>query len=158
MPARRWITIDGNEAAASVAYRLSEVIAIYPITPASPMGELSDEWAANKMGNAWGGIPQVTEMQSEGGAAAAVPELAAELGFPVVVKPRRLSASRGVIRADDAAAAAAAAARVASIAAEADEDAGDGLIIEEYVPGAEIAIEGLLADGELTVLAVIDKR
>ncbi|MFU8858472.1 MAG: pyruvate:ferredoxin (flavodoxin) oxidoreductase [Deferrisomatales bacterium] len=72
MSARRMITVDGNEAAASVAHRLSEVIAIYPITPSSPMGEFSDEWSAAGAKNAWGTIPQVTEMQSEGGAAGAV--------------------------------------------------------------------------------------
>ncbi len=65
-------TIDGNEAAAWVAYRASEVIAIYPITPASPMGELSDAWSAAGVPNAWGAVPQVIEMQSEGGAAGAV--------------------------------------------------------------------------------------
>jgi pyruvate-ferredoxin/flavodoxin oxidoreductase len=72
MSARRMITVDGNEAAASVAHRLSEVIAIYPITPSSPMGELSDEWSAAGQKNVWGTVPQVTEMQSEGGAAGAV--------------------------------------------------------------------------------------
>lgn len=69
---RKKITIDGNEAAAYVAYRLSEVIAIYPITPSSPMGELSDAWASNKQKNIWGTVPNVVEMQSEGGAAGAV--------------------------------------------------------------------------------------
>jgi pyruvate-ferredoxin/flavodoxin oxidoreductase len=64
--------MDGNEAAARVAYRLSEVIAIYPITPSSPMGELSDEWAVQKRPNLWGVVPDVVEMQSEGGAAGAV--------------------------------------------------------------------------------------
>ena len=63
------ITVDGNEAAASVAYRLSEVIAIYPITPASPMGELSDEWSGTGTPNIWSTVPNVVEMQSEGGAA-----------------------------------------------------------------------------------------
>lgn len=72
MAERVMITVDGNEAAASVAYRLNEVIAIYPITPSSPMGELSDEWAAKGKPNIWGTVPQVTEMQSEGGAAGAV--------------------------------------------------------------------------------------
>ena len=62
-------TIDGNEAAASVAYRLNEVAAIYPITPSSAMGELADEWAAKGMVNIWGKVPSVVEMQSEGGAA-----------------------------------------------------------------------------------------
>ena len=64
--------IDGNEAAASVAYRASEVIAIYPITPSSPMGELSDEWASQGKPNLWGNVPDVVEMQSEGGAAGAI--------------------------------------------------------------------------------------
>ncbi|MBX3461994.1 MAG: pyruvate:ferredoxin (flavodoxin) oxidoreductase [Planctomycetes bacterium] len=65
-------TIDGNEAAASVAYRLSEVAAIYPITPSSTMGELADEWAAQGRPNVFGTVPTVVEMQSEGGAAGAV--------------------------------------------------------------------------------------
>ncbi len=65
-------TIDGNEGAAWVAYRASEVIAIYPITPATPMGELADAWSAHGVPNAWGAVPQVIEMQSEGGAAGAV--------------------------------------------------------------------------------------
>ncbi len=63
---------DGNEAAASVAYRLNEVAAIYPITPSSPMGELADEWAAQGRRNVWGTVPRIVEMQSEGGAAGAV--------------------------------------------------------------------------------------
>ena len=63
---------DGNEGAAWVAYRASEVIAIYPITPATPMGELADAWSSQGVPNAWGAVPQVVEMQSEGGAAGAV--------------------------------------------------------------------------------------
>lgn len=70
--ARQRITIDGNEAAAYVAFNCSEVVAIYPITPSSGMGEMSDEWAAKGQKNIWGTIPSVTEMQSEGGAAGAV--------------------------------------------------------------------------------------
>ena len=65
-------TLDANEAVADVAYRLSEVIAIYPITPASPMGEHADGWSADLRPNLWGAIPTVIEMQSEGGAAGAV--------------------------------------------------------------------------------------
>jgi pyruvate-ferredoxin/flavodoxin oxidoreductase len=61
--------LDGNEAAASVAYRLNEVIAIYPITPASPMGEWADQWKEEGRKNIWGTVPTVIEMQSEGGAA-----------------------------------------------------------------------------------------
>jgi pyruvate-ferredoxin/flavodoxin oxidoreductase len=66
------MTVDGNEAAASVAYRVSEAIAIYPITPSSPMAELCDEWSSRGKPNLWGVIPQLAEMQSEGGAAGAV--------------------------------------------------------------------------------------
>ena len=66
------IMIDGNEATASVSHRLSEVIAIYPITPSSGMGEFADEWSAKGKPNLWGTIPLVIEMQSEGGAAGAV--------------------------------------------------------------------------------------
>lgn len=66
------VTIDGNEAAAYVAHKLSEVIAIYPITPSSAMGEWSDEWSAAGKKNLWGTVPHVIEMQSEGGAAGAV--------------------------------------------------------------------------------------
>ena len=62
MAERRKITIDGNEATASVAYRISEVIAIYPITPSSNMGEWSDEWAAKGLKNVWGVVPEVTEI------------------------------------------------------------------------------------------------
>ena len=68
----RWITLDGNEAAARIAYQLSEVIAIYPITPSSQMGESADEWAAEARPNLWGAVPSVVEMQSEGGAAGAL--------------------------------------------------------------------------------------
>jgi pyruvate-ferredoxin/flavodoxin oxidoreductase len=66
------ITVDGNSACATIAHKLSEVIAIYPITPSSPMGELADNWSANARPNLWGAVPQVIEMQSEGGAAGAV--------------------------------------------------------------------------------------
>ena len=65
-------TIDGNEAAAYVAYRINEVCAIYPITPSSTMAELADEWASKGTKNIWGNIPDVIEMQSEGGAAGTV--------------------------------------------------------------------------------------
>lgn len=69
---RTKVTIDGNEATAYVAHKVSEVIAIYPITPSSPMGEFADEWSAAKRPNIWGTIPLVVEMQAEGGAAGAV--------------------------------------------------------------------------------------
>lgn len=69
---RKMSIVDGNEATASVAFRLNEVIAIYPITPSSPMGEWSDQWNSEKKKNIWGAIPDVIEMQSEGGAAGAL--------------------------------------------------------------------------------------
>ncbi len=65
-------TIDGNEACALIAHKLNEVIAIYPITPSSPMGEWADQWSNQGKTNIWGNVPQVVEMQSEGGAAGAV--------------------------------------------------------------------------------------
>jgi pyruvate-ferredoxin/flavodoxin oxidoreductase len=65
----RRVALDGNEAVVSVAYRLSEVIAIYPITPASPMAESADAWAADRRPNLWGTVPEVVQMQSEAGAA-----------------------------------------------------------------------------------------
>ncbi|MBP7963228.1 MAG: pyruvate:ferredoxin (flavodoxin) oxidoreductase [Caldilineaceae bacterium] len=69
---RPMITIDGNEAAAYVAYKTNEVVAIYPITPSSPMGEWADQWSASTEPNIWGTVPLVQEMQAEGGAAGAV--------------------------------------------------------------------------------------
>ena len=72
MTTRPKVTIDGNEAAAYVAYHAREVIAIYPITPSSPMGEWADQWAAEKIPNVWGNVPRVIEMQSEGGGAGAL--------------------------------------------------------------------------------------
>ena len=72
MEKRRFVTIDGNEATAYVAHLCNEVLAIYPITPSSPMGEMPDAWAAAGRKNIFGAVPQITEMQSEAGAAGAV--------------------------------------------------------------------------------------
>ena len=72
MTKRKMVTIDGNTAVAYVAHKLNEVIAIYPITPASPVGQLADKYSANGETNIWGTVPQVIEMQAEGGAAGAV--------------------------------------------------------------------------------------
>ena len=69
-PTTAWL--DGNEAVARVAYRLSEVVALFPITPATPMGEWADRWASEGRPNLWGQAPQVVEMQSEAGAAGVV--------------------------------------------------------------------------------------
>ena len=68
----RMVTIDGNEAAAYIAHMTNEVIAIYPITPASPMGEYADAWSSQGIKNLWGTVPEIVEMQSEGGAAGAI--------------------------------------------------------------------------------------
>ena len=68
----RMVTIDGNEAAAYIAHLTNEVIAIYPITPASPMGEHADAWSSQGIKNLWGSVPEIVEMQSEGGAAGAI--------------------------------------------------------------------------------------
>src|ERR1051325_5258749 len=78
MSTREFKTIDGNEAVARVAYALNEVIAIYPITPASPMGEWADAWAAAGQPNLWGAVPEVVEMQSEAGAAGVLHDAALE--------------------------------------------------------------------------------
>jgi len=72
MHKQQTLTIDGNQAAATIAHKLNEVIAIYPITPASPMGEWADEWSSRGQTNLWGTVPQVIEMQSEAGAAGAI--------------------------------------------------------------------------------------
>src|SRR5256885_1747436 len=69
---KKFKTMDANEAVAHVAYRLNEVIAIYPITPSSTMGEWADQWSSEEVPNLWGTVPHVIEMQSEGGAAGAV--------------------------------------------------------------------------------------
>ncbi|HEX8996591.1 MAG TPA: pyruvate:ferredoxin (flavodoxin) oxidoreductase [Ktedonobacterales bacterium] len=72
MSKQSYVTLDGNEAAANIAHKLSEVIAIYPITPSTSMGELADAWSAQNRPNLWGAVPRVIEMQSEGGAAGAI--------------------------------------------------------------------------------------
>jgi pyruvate-ferredoxin/flavodoxin oxidoreductase len=72
MSKKHMITVDGNEACAWVAFRLNEMAAIYPITPSSTMGELADQWASEGKKNIWGIVPEITELQSEGGAAGAV--------------------------------------------------------------------------------------
>ncbi|MCL2640558.1 MAG: pyruvate:ferredoxin (flavodoxin) oxidoreductase, partial [Phycisphaerales bacterium] len=72
MAEKKIVTMDGNEAVAHTAHRLSEVAVIYPITPSSPMGEFADDWSAARKTNLWGGIPQIVEMQSEAGAIGSV--------------------------------------------------------------------------------------
>src|SRR5687768_14390432 len=72
MHKKNFLTLDGNEAVARVAFKLNEVIAIYPITPSSAMGEWADEWAAGEKLNLWNTVPSVIELQSETGAAGAL--------------------------------------------------------------------------------------
>src|SRR5678816_1477618 len=85
-----WVCLDGNEAAARVAHRLSEVIAIYPITPASTMGELADTWSAAGQPNLWGQVPEVVEMQSEAGAAGVLHGAVLKLSLIHISEPTRL--------------------------------------------------------------------
>lgn len=101
-----------------------------------------------------GGVPQPRFAAVLPGAG---PTVAAGLGFPVVIKPVGLAASRGVIRADDAAAARRAEARIRDMLGRAGLDADQMLLAEEYLPGAELVVEGLLRDGQMEVLALIDK-
>jgi pyruvate-ferredoxin/flavodoxin oxidoreductase len=84
------VTLDGNDACSAVAYRLSDVIAIYPITPSSGMAENADAWSAEGRHNLWGAVPTVVEMQSEGGAAGAV-----HGALQGAVSRRRLRPARG---------------------------------------------------------------
>lgn len=84
------ITIDGNGAVASVAFRTSEVIAIYPITPSSTMAEQADAWAGNGLKNVWGDTPRVVEMQSEAGAIAPCMALCRRVPFQHRLRHRRV--------------------------------------------------------------------
>ena len=125
--------------------------------PGNPVSAaaLTRDKAAMRRALAAGGVAQPAHRTigpSDDAATAAV-----EVGLPCVVKPLSLSASRGVIRANDPRAAAAAAARVRSIIAEAGEDPDGRLLIERYVPGAEVAVESLLRAGALEPLAIFDK-
>ncbi len=79
------LIVDGNWAAADVAYRCVDFAAIYPITPSSTMGELADAWAFQHKKNIWGAIPQIIEMESEGGAAGAMHARRARVGNPCFI-------------------------------------------------------------------------
>ena len=116
----------------------------------------SRDKAATRRALAAAGVPQPEHRVAAAGDDD-VAALAAEVGLPCVVKPVSLSASQGVIRADDARAAEAAARRIRAILECAGEDAGGPLLVERYVPGVEVAVEGLLRAGHLEVLAVFDK-
>ncbi len=100
------------------------------------------------------GVPQPRYATARPGT---VPELAAGIGFPCVVKPRHLSGSRGVIRVDTPDEARGAEERIRAIVEDAGRDPGDTLVVEAFVPGDEVALEGMLVDGDLIVLALLDK-
>ena len=111
MTEQNTVILDGNEAAASVAYRLSEVIAIYPITPSSPMAEWADQWRSEGKKNIWGALPIVEELQSEGGAAGALARRVAGRGVrndvygvagPVADDPQHVQDCRRADPGDDA--------------------------------------------------------
>lgn len=137
---------EGVLVAALAAERLG-----LPHNPPAAVGRTRDKLALRRA-LAEAGVPQprFAELPADAAVDGAV-------GFPCVVKPLSLSGSRGVIRADDAAGAEAAAARVRAIVRDAGEDAGAPLLVESYLPGAEVAVEGLLRGGQLEVLALFDK-
>ena len=125
--------------------------------PHNPLGaaEATRDKAALRRALEAGAIPQPRHRRAESGADVAA--LAAEVGYPVVVKPVSLSASRGVIRADDAESAVLAAKRARSICEKTGAGSGAPLLIESYVPGKEVAVEGMLRGGDLEILALFDK-
>jgi biotin carboxylase len=141
---------DGGTRAAAVA---SERLGLRGNSPAAV--DRTRDKAAMRAAFAAAGVPQPEYRIAHPGDDVAA--LAAAIGPPVVVKPLTLSMSRGVIRADDPDAAAGAALRVRSILADAGEDPASRLLVERFVAGAEVAVEGLLRDGELELLAVFDK-
>jgi biotin carboxylase len=141
---------DGGTRAAALA---AERLGLRGNPPAAV--ERARDKAAMRAAFAAAGVPQPDHRVAEAGDD--VGAIAAALGPPVVVKPLTLSMSRGVIRADDPDAATAAAARVRAILADAGEDPSGRLLVERFVPGTEVAVEGLLRDGALEVLAVFDK-
>jgi len=140
---------QGVMAAALGAERLG-----LPNNPPAAVARTRDK-AAMRRAFAQAGVPQPRFALLPCGADVAA--VAREVGFPCVIKPLGLSGSRGVIRADDAEQARATAERVRGILAAADEPADAPLLVESYLPGAEVAIEGLLRGGRLEVLAVFDK-
>jgi biotin carboxylase len=141
---------DGGTRAAAVA---SERLGLRGNPPAAV--EAARDKAAMRAAFAQAGVPQPGFRVVEAGGD--VRSAAEEIGFPCVVKPLTLSGSRGVIRADSARAAVAAAERVRTILADAGEDASGPLLVERFVPGAEVALEGLMRACRLEVLALFDK-
>jgi len=140
---------DGQPAAAAACARIG-----LRCNPPEAVAATRDK-ARMRQALAAAGVPQAEYRVAEVGDDVAA--LASEVGLPCVVKPVSLSGSRGVIRADDAHAAEAAARRIRAILGCAGEDADGPLLVERYVPGAEVAVEGLLRAGRLELLAVFDK-
>ena len=141
---------DGGTRAAAVA---SQRLGLRGNPPAAVAA--ARDKAAMREALSRAGVPQPDFRVVESGADVA--ELAAHVGFPCVVKPLTLSGSRGVIRADDPEAAVAAAERVRAILGDAGEDASAALLVERFMPGAEVALEGLMRGGRLEMLALFDK-
>jgi biotin carboxylase len=142
-----------DEATALVAALVSASLGLRGNSPASAaaardkLQQRTVLWAAGLP------VPRFAEV----GQATDVGEVAAAVGFPCVLKPRTLSSSRGVIRADDVAGARAAAARIGRILAHADPPATPGLLLERFIPGVEVAVEGLVRRGRFELLALFDK-
>jgi biotin carboxylase len=143
-----------DDTGSAVAALASERLGLGPSNPPDAVAAARDK---SRMRDAFAvaGLPQPEYRLAWPGDD--VGRLAGDVGLPCVVKPLSLSASRGVIRADDPDAAAAAAERVRAILGCADEDAEGPLLVESFVPGEEVAVEGLLRGGRLEVLAVFDK-
>lgn len=170
------VPLDRPEAASDIIVDLAGRVPLDAVVAVDDGGVLVAALAAERLGLAHNPPAAVAATRDKAAqrrtfAAAGVPSpafrvvgpggdvaaLAAEVGFPCVVKPVSLSGSRGVIRADDPAAAVAAAERTRSIVATAGDDADGPLLVERFVPGPEVAVEALLRGGRLGVLAVFDK-
>lgn len=170
------VPLDRPEAAADAIVALHRRRAIDAVVAVDDQGLLTAALASERLGLTHSPPPAVAATRDKAAArlalaAAGVPqprfrvlarsqdvaEVATDVGFPCVVKPVSLSGSRGVIRADDAPAAVAAALRVRAILADAGEDPDGLLLVESFMAGAEVAVEGLLRGGKLEVLAIFDK-
>ncbi len=170
------IDLDDPDGAAGRLVEAAERVPVDAIVPVDDQGVLVAARAAARLGLPHNPPEAVALTRDKGGLRRALAEagleqppfrdagpeadvgaLAAEVGFPCVVKARSLAASRGVIRADTPEEASAAAERVRAILRDAGHDPSEPLVVEGYVPGAEVAVEGLLRDGRLEVLAVFDK-
>jgi biotin carboxylase len=144
--------ISAGDRGVMIAAMASNILGV----PANPLGAVSSTRDKAHMRGllAGAGVPQPAYRLAGPGEVAAC---AGEIGFPCVVKPRGLSASRGVIRVDSRDEATRVEERIRTIVAEAGEDPDETLVVESFVAGDEVALEGMLVDGELVVLALLDK-